>query len=181
MTDTTAGTDFLGRTPEEADAARQRAREDRERIQARDWREIPKGHYALPVYGFTEWADHDCLGEVPVIGYRLFERKTARHCKNGRVIGRERFISGRVMHLPDVDPDAVRMEVTSADEIARETFGPGGDRKDIFDLIMRDIADGDTFRAKFGQLTGRCGHCHMRLTDPKSKLIGIGPDCRGYR
>jgi hypothetical protein len=33
----------------------------------------------------------------------------------------------------------------------------------------------------YGMITGSCGCCHATLTDPKSKLIGIGPDCRGYR
>jgi hypothetical protein len=38
---------------------------------------------------------------------------------------------------------------------------------------------GDTYRALYGQLTGHCGHCGKLLTDPESKLRGIGPDCAG--
>jgi len=81
----------------------------------------------------------------------------------------------------DIDPDRVRQEVKWDRETAVEIFGAKGDLKAIVDAILMDIAGGDTYRAKFGQLTGKCGCCGMRLTDPKSKLIGIGPDCRGYR
>ena len=45
-------------------------------------------------------------------------------------------------------------------------------------FLIEDLENGDTFRALFGRLTGRCGCCGKALTDPKSKLIGIGPDCR---
>ena len=148
---------------------------------ASDWREVPKGHYALPVQGWTSWMGGDMEDDAPVIGYQLFERRIARHCKNGRVIGRDRFISGAVMLVADADPDEVRCEVTSQKEIDRDVFGPGGDSKAIWDQLILDTENGDTFRAKFGQLTGKCGWCGKRLTDPKSKLIGIGPDCRGYR
>jgi hypothetical protein len=182
MTDTE--TDFLGRTPEQAAADKRRAAETRERIQARDWREVPKGHYAIAVhdYGSAEWEAAGFQGEAPVIAYRLFERKVARHCRNGRVMGKDRFTSGAVMLASnDVDSDQVRHEVKSDRDMAVDSYGPGGDLKAIVDAIVLDVAGGDTFRAKFGQLTGKCGCCGMRLTDPKSKLIGLGPDCRGYR
>jgi hypothetical protein len=168
MTETTAEVDPFGRTPEEAAAARQRAREDRERIQARDWREVPKGRYAIPVpdFGSAEWEAADFEGEPPVIAYRLFERRVARNCKNGRVIGKDRFVTGAVMlAASDTDSDLVRHTVKSDRELDIETYGPGGDVKAIVDRIIADIADGDTFRAKFGQLTGRCGHCHRPLTE----------------
>lgn len=176
--------DFLGRTPEEAERDRQRAREYRERIRARDWHEVPKGHYAVavPDLGSADWEAAGYEGDPPIVAYRLFERRVARQCKNGRVIGREQFITGAVMLAgDDVDPDLVRREVKEDRDMAVEIFGPKGDLKAIVDAILTDIAAGDTFRAKFGQLTGKCGCCGMRLTDPKSKLIGIGPDCRGYR
>jgi hypothetical protein len=175
--------DPLGpRTPEQVAADKQRAAEHRARIRARDWHEVPKGHYAIPVPDFVAWMDTDCEGDPPVMAYRLFERKTARHCKNGRVIGREKFITGAIMLASDdIDPDYVRQDVQGDRDIAIEVYGPKGDLKAIVDEMIRDIADGDTFRAKFGQLTGRCGCCGKALTDPKSKLIGIGPDCRGYR
>jgi hypothetical protein len=81
----------------------------------------------------------------------------------------------------DVNPDHVRHEIQWDRDMAIGAYGPKGDLKASVDEIMRDLEDGDTFRALFGQLTGRCGCCGKALTDPKSKLIGIGPDCRGYR
>ena len=39
----------------------------------------------------------------------------------------------------------------------------------------------DIYRKLYGQITGNCGMCGTVLTDPTSKLLGIGPDCRGYR
>jgi uncharacterized protein DUF6011 len=49
-------------------------------------------------------------------------------------------------------------------------------------MILHDIEHSDgSFRKLYGKLTGRCGSCGRVLTDPKSKLLGIGPDCRGFR
>lgn len=60
---------------------------------------------------------------------------------------------------------------------------PGVDR----DLIQRNawrrdelefmVAQPDFYRASFGRLTGKCGCCGRRLTDPTSISRGIGPDC----
>ncbi len=172
-------TDLFGRTPEEAERAMRKMRKDNARIMARDWREVPRGYYAIPVTGWIAWSE-TCEGDPPVVGYRLFERRTARRCENGRVIGRDRFITGAVMGAPGADPAAVRDEIASDQEVHRD-LGPHGDLQRIVDSIILDTRDGDTFRAKFGQLTGKCGCCGRRLTDPRSKLIGIGPDCRGYR
>jgi len=36
----------------------------------------------------------------------------------------------------------------------------------------------DEATARFAALQLRCGFCGKALTDPKSKTIGIGPDCR---
>jgi hypothetical protein len=41
--------------------------------------------------------------------------------------------------------------------------------------------ENDIHRRLYGQLTGSCGICGRFLYDPTSKLIGIGPDCRGDR
>jgi hypothetical protein len=61
---------------------------------------------------------------------------------------------------------------TAADEYA--------DR--IAAIILDSIAKHDNLLGRvYGMLTGNCCCCHATLTDPKSKLIGIGPDCRGYR
>lgn len=33
--------------------------------------------------------------------------------------------------------------------------------------------------AHYGQIIGRCGRCHTRLTDDVSRSVGLGPICRG--
>jgi hypothetical protein len=159
----------------------QRAAANRARIQTRDWHEVPKGHYAIPVLDWSEWADRDCEDEPPVVAYRMFQRKVARHCKNGRVIGQDSFIRGTVWLQPGADPQQVRYLIDADDDIARDVYGRGGDTKSIVHAIMVDLENGDTYRARYGQITGRCGCCGKTLTEPKSKLIGIGPDCRGFR
>ncbi len=168
-------------SPEEREANRQRAAEHRARVMARTWQEVPKGYYALPVTDWHEWMNRDCEGEANIIAYRMFSRTEARTCRNGRVIGRNRFITGAVWVEPGADPERVRAEIRDDDELAREWLGAGGELKQVIDSILLDIADQDSFRAQYGKITGRCGHCRKALTDPKSKLIGIGPDCRGYR
>ena len=37
--------------------------------------------------------------------------------------------------------------------------------------------DPEFYRGEFGRLTGHCGICWRRLTDPHSKTLGIGPEC----
>lgn len=38
--------------------------------------------------------------------------------------------------------------------------------------------DYDSARARFSAFTTRCSSCRRLLTDPFSKTVGIGPDCR---
>jgi Family of unknown function (DUF6011) len=173
--------DPLDRTLEEGAADRERAALLKARVMGRTWQEVPKGYYAIPVHDWLEWMDRDCEGEANVIAYRMFSRTEARTCKTGRVIGKNRFITGAVWILPGADPRRVRDEIDGDDQMVREWVGQGGHIKQIVDTILLDIADQDSFRAQYGRITGRCGHCRKALTDPKSKLIGIGPDCRGYR
>lgn len=40
-------------------------------------------------------------------------------------------------------------------------------------------ADPQFAAAHYGQIIGRCGRCHLRLTDDESRSIGLGPICRG--
>jgi len=182
MTTTTedAAADPFGRTPEQAAADHERGRQGRERIMARDWREVPKGYYAIPVKGWLLF-DPDEDDDAPVIGYRLYERKVSRRCANGRIIGRDRFGAGRVMLADRAEFEEVWREIEDDRADADEGFGPGGYLKMTIDAILLDVAGPDSYRAKFGQLTGKCGCCGRRLTDPKSKMLGIGPECRGFR
>lgn len=41
------------------------------------------------------------------------------------------------------------------------------------------LADPGTARKQFAELTVRCCQCGRALTDDTSKVLGIGPDCRG--
>lgn len=171
---------ILGRTEEEIARDQKRARELCERIQGRDWRDLPKGHYAIPVQNFNEYDDED-EWQPATIGYHLFERKVPRVYKNGRRVGGDRFIRGALMAASDVDPNRVRQAVRFERECLPESWGPDREVKSVVDAIMLDLEGDDTYRATFGKLTGKCGCCGKALTDAKSKLIGIGPDCRGYR
>lgn len=149
-----------------------------ERIAAADWQQIPAGYYAIPVHDFDSW---DGTGDPTVLAYRTFRRTTARTTKTGRTIGRNRFTIGAVMHAPNADPDDVRDQLTAYREASRAVFGPRGDVTSAIEDILRDLGKDDTFRANYGRFTGRCGCCHRHLTDPDSKLYGIGPECRGAR
>ena len=150
----------------------------RDRIASRDWRQVPKGYYAIPVYDELGYIARDCEGELEVIGYQMYFRKVARQCKNGRVIGGNRFVQGVTWIEPGADPDTVHRHI----EDDREAAGNHQEYiRHVVDKILIDIEKDDTYRATYGKITGKCGWCGKTLTDPKSKLIGIGPDCRGYR
>jgi hypothetical protein len=149
-----------------------------ERIRAADWHAIPSGYYAIPVYDFDSW---DGTGEPAVIAWRTFRRTTARTTKTGRTIGHDRFTIGVVMHTPDADPDEVSDYLSADRAAARDVFGPRGELVAAIEGILTDLAGADTYQANYGRFTGRCGCCHRHLTDPTSKLHGIGPECRGSR
>ena len=44
--------------------------------------------------------------------------------------------------------------------------------------IQTLLTDPDRYRQLWGTYTGRCGWCGRKLTDPESRLLGVGPDCR---
>lgn len=48
-----------------------------------------------------------------------------------------------------------------------------------FDYPLNELwADPEKAKALYGQLIGKCGNCHKRLTDETSRKFGIGPECR---
>lgn len=48
-----------------------------------------------------------------------------------------------------------------------------------FDYPLNELwTDPEKAKARYGQLIGRCGNCHKRLTDAESRRHGIGPECR---
>jgi hypothetical protein len=126
------------------------------RTAAADWHDIPRGYYALPVVEDDE--------PYRVLGYKLFERKVPRTYKTGRTVGR----------------DAWRCSYTLADGITWEEFRDyTSDDTDFTRALDIELVleFPDQCRADFGKLTGRCGCCGKTLTDPDSKMRGIGPEC----
>lgn len=158
----------------------QRAHNDtiHQRILTRDWRDVPAGYYAIPVHDWDSW---DGTGDPGVIAYRTFRRTVSRTTKTGRTIGRSRFVFGAVMQHPDADDEQVQREVDAERYACREVYGANGYLLTVVDEILVDLGGPDTFRANYGTFTGKCGCCGRRLTDPESKLRGIGPECRGDR
>lgn len=45
-------------------------------------------------------------------------------------------------------------------------------------LVGRIMADPLTAMARYGHEIGRCGYCHLPLTNAESRALGIGPVCR---
>lgn len=146
----------------------------RQLLSQADWPLIPAGYYAVPIKGWDLISSEDDAEtwRPPLLGHQTFRRSVARTCKTGRVIGRDAFTRGVAWTNPEADPQDI------ADSCISWTL----EEDDItVHWIMADVNGPDTFRAIYGKITGRCGHCHRRLTDPKSKLLGIGPECRGFR
>lgn len=77
---------------------------------------------------------------------------------------RDRLVGPRLVGSVDVDWQTLRDEASFA-----------YDDRDW--CINEFLTDPDYHRANYGTWSGRCGICHRRLTDPDSKIRGIGPDC----
>ncbi len=130
---------------------------------AADWSDLPRGFYALHIFDY----------DADLLGYSLFERKVPRETKTGRRMGRNLFIYGATMIA------SPELEDRLVEHIAVEKRVYGGEVGYGKAQVEELLADPDGYRAVFGQLTGKCGCCGRKLTDPTSKLLGIGPDCRG--
>lgn len=192
-----------------------------------DWREVPKGFYALPVYDWMLFQDEITgEGETPLLellGYLMVQRKVPRAFKNGKVTGQDALVQGAKMLAvnPDYPGTPEEMWKRLTDEVRRDAYftrhehwaktpgdipcrcpecqhwrrlyeSMGLEPTDLYPaenqheawpnaLAGMIMTGADGYRELFGKLTGRCGYCGKLLTDSKSKLIGIGPDCRGYR
>lgn len=129
-----------------------------DKIMANDWRDIPKGFYALTVVDMGE------DGDYPLLGYKLFERKVPRTYKTGRTVGRDRWTCTYLLS-PGFAWEQFDRHRCDGTEFWR--------RSDIADILY----DPERCRVLFGQVTGRCGCCGRTLTDPNSKMRGIGPEC----
>lgn len=137
-----------------------------------DWHDIPRGFYAVPV------TDDE---EPYLLGYALYERKTPRMLKNSRIIGKHQW-AGRNVEVEVEGANGtilINRSFILADGIefrprfAAQYFSSDRQRDDI-EFVLEFT---EQCRTKFGQLIGRCGCCGRALTDPQSKMRGIGPEC----
>lgn len=144
------------------------------RILALDWHDLPAGHYALPVYEYAE----DEQTEPVLLGYRTFRRTAPRTTSTGHHLGRDTFTTGATYAAPGIDPARLAAEIRQQQADHTAWYGPRGYVQNALDDLLIDTRHRDTYRATFGRITGRCGRCGRRLTDPTSKLAGIGPECR---
>jgi hypothetical protein len=124
-----------------------------------DWHHLSRGCYAIEItaYDLDDNLDECDPDSYRILGYRLYERSVARVTKTGRTIGRDRL-------------KTITMVAEGAD---RDMLRSYDDRWDVWSILQ----DLDHHRALFGQLTGHCGICRRALTDPDSKIRGIGPEC----
>jgi hypothetical protein len=137
-----------------------------------DWHDIPRGFYAVPV------TDDE---EPYLLGYMLYERTEPRTFKNGRTVGKHQWREGRTpieghtyLHRSYI----LEPGITFRPRFAEHYFSDFWRRADI-EFVLEFT---ESCRATFGQLVGRCGCCGRTLTDPQSKLRGIGPECiKGFR
>lgn len=148
-----------------------------QRLHALDFHDLPEGHYALPVWEYSD--DEDA--EPPLLGHTTYQRIVARTTRNGKRRGRDAFRTGALIPAPGVDPVHLADTVRRERALDVEMWGPGASTQCVLDILLYDVRNTDTYRALFGQLTGHCGYCGRELTDPESKMHGIGPDCRGER
>lgn len=136
-------------------------------LAAADWRDIPAGWYAIPLV--EDDLDDDDPNFCRVIGHKLFERKTGTVLKNGRRRGKD-YIKSSLVYDAQVGEDAMRAYVQRTGETRTVS---------AWDVIaIRDAPE--VWGKVFADLTGRCCACNRVLTDPESKVAGMGPACRGY-
>lgn len=107
----------------------------------------------LPVgfYAIEIYGDeYDQDDQLETLGYQVFQRT------------RSTFKYGGIRILPGRDHNKVIANAWTIDEIASHK------------LLTRDA---EYSQEQYGRFSGRCGRCGRTLRDPKSKLLGIGPEC----
>jgi hypothetical protein len=95
----------------------------------------------------------------------MWQRKTPRITKAGRRIGKSSLIRGATWTLDGADETAIR------DYLNRPV------RQTADEAITAIAANPFGASTTYGKLTGKCGCCNRKLTDPTSLLRGIGPEC----
>ena len=137
------------------------------KVHAADWHDIPRGFYALFIHAIDLDVTLDECAEASyeLVGCRYYERKAQRVTKTGRRIGGDSWRGGFAW-AEDVDLDRARA-------YADEERSRWARQFDIY--VIAD--DPEIYQAMYGQWWGRCGCCGRTLTDPDSKMRGIGPEC----
>lgn len=115
------------------------------------WYQLPAGRYAVPI-----------VVDKVLLGYAQYERVAPKETKRGKV-GKHRFRVGQLVARPGHEQRRELLRTTAAELLA-----------DIQTLLT----DPDRYRQLWGTYSGKCGWCGRRLTDPESRLLGVGPDCR---
>lgn len=127
-------------------------------------RDLPRGHYAIPIC--------ECGPPYECVGYKLYERKVARTYKNGRTVGRDRLVGPRLLCLEGIDRQRFDQALDDIGQLGRWSD------PDIVQSEVELLAEFPIeHQQEFGRFTGRCGCCGRHLTDPDSKMRGIGPEC----
>ncbi len=93
--------------------------------------------------------DFDDDGGAATIGHQAFQVR-----RNGRRTGVTTYAR------PGIDVDKVLIYAWS-----------------LTDVYKIAAEDPDWSRAEYGRFASKCGWCGRTLTDPASKLRGIGPEC----
>lgn len=133
-------------------------------ISSGDWTRLPEGYFAVPIF--------DDFSEATVLGYRLYRRRVPKTSKTGRVYGRDGFTVGAIYGATEDARDRIKA-ITNAEIALYGGYRWAWVRAQVADLLT----DPALYRRAYGMVTGRCGWCGRALTDPDSKLRGVGPEC----
>ncbi|MTD55699.1 DUF6011 domain-containing protein [Amycolatopsis pithecellobii] len=122
---------------------------------------LPHGYWAIPIHDEYSGYDVEDPRFCELVGHYL-----VRVTKRGKLTPAAKPMDGI---------DWPRFDAVLANE--REYLP--------FQYYLEYLTDdelGPWYRENYGKLTGHCGWCGKALTDPDSKLRGIGPECaRGIR
>lgn len=120
--------------------------------------EIPDGYYAV--------ADPDHPGTITY--WRMHQ-----HPKRGRVLDPwpAKKVYGPTVRRSDV-PKRMPERGAFLDAYWSRL---GSWRWKVRKAIMRDP---EVARLRFAEFSTRCGYCARKLTDERSKVLGLGPECR---
>lgn len=131
------------------------------------WVELPRGYYALEDFYVNDDVECTCTGKCVGECFECFPvtLTTFQRTRNG-------FRTGRVYRLPEYE------QIPQEDRYLHESPFSLDDLRDLAEYLVQRA---DELRARYGRFFGKCGACGRTLSDPESKLLGLGPDCGGRR